>query len=618
MLDVEELPSMLTAYQNRWRERDERMRIISEAVAGNWSVSDDFGDNVENRSPNMVQVALEDTAEAASLIPSVRVKPSGPSDDDRRRSYAMEQIGIGYLDQSQIELLTIMEMTNLAAYGMCSLVSVINPETGSPYLQWRDPRTCYPEPDFNPMSAVQRCLFVRDVYHTQLPLEWQRKIEARVNETKRQTPQYWHDHKTTLLEYYDNDEIVIAALYKTNSGIPGGGHRSYMPIELHREETCGGVCPVIIGQNIKLDGEPRGQFDQVVRVMHAHIRLMGTILDYADQAVYSDVWVKDLIGEMPIGGGSYIQLGPQGAIGRVAPAVPSLSVFNELQSLMDSIHVGGRWPKARPGQIDQAIASGKFLETSAGMMNTAIRTLHLISKRLLEQAMRVMFLQDFDLGRDRTVSGILRNQQFQMQREKADIDLEARITVEYGLGLGREPAQSMVLGIQANQAGLVSTEFVQENFEGITDVALERRRLDLEKFRDMALARLMQGLESGEITESALIEIAKARQNGEDVFDLYDKFIVKPKEEAEAQMMTSGLDGTSMMPGMPPGGGGAMPPMPPGLEQILGGGGPPGAPPGGPPSGPPGGPPGGPQLGTIARTSMPMGQGSFAGVETRG
>ena len=176
------------------------------------------------------------------------------------------------------------------------------------------------------------------------------------------------------------------------------------------------------------------------------------------------------------------------------------------------------------------------------------------------------------------------------------------VTVEYGLGLGREPAQSMVLGIQANQAGLVSTEFVQENFEGITDVALERRRLDLEKFREMALARLMQGLESGEVPESALVEIAKARQNGEDVFDLYEKHIVKPKEEAEAQMMTSGLDGSQMMPGLPPGAAaGALPPAPPGLEEILGGGS-----------------PGGPDVNTMARTSVPMGDGSFAGVESRG
>lgn len=596
MLNVEHLPSMLVAYQNRWSERDERMRVIAEAVAGNWATNDDFGDPVENRSPNMIQVALEDTAEAASMVPSIRVRPAGPTDEDRSRADAMERIGVGYLDQSQIELLTISEMLNLAAYGFCSFVSVINEETGSPYLQWRDPRTCYPEPDWNPMSAVQRCMFVRDVYHTQLPPLWQMKVQAAISEPSRNTPAYWNDNKTTLIEYYDRDEIVIAALYKTNSGIPGGGARSYIPIELHREATIGGICPVVIGQRVTLDHEPRGQFDQVVRVMQAHIRLMGTILDYADQAVYSDVWVKDLIGEMPIGGGSYIQLGPQGAIGRVAPAVPSLSVFQELQQLMDGIHMGGRWPKVRPGEVDQAIASAKFVEATAGMMNTAIRTMHLISKRLLEQALRVMFVQDKAAGKKRTVAGVLRNQQFQIEREKSDIDLGAKITVEYGLGLGREPAQSMVLGIQANQAGLVSTEFVQENFEGITDVALERRRLDLEKFREMALVRLMQGLESGEIPESALVEIAKARQNGDDVFELYEKFIVKPKEEQQASMLTSGLTGEQMMPGAPPMSG-AMPPAPPGAEALLGGGA---------------------ELGTLARTSVPMGNGSFAGVESRG
>jgi len=127
-----------------------------------------------------------------------------------------------------------------------------------------------------------------------------------------------------------------------------------------------------------LDGEFRGQFDQVVGLLEAHIRLMSMVLDYADQAVYSDIYVKDLIGEMPYGGGAYIELGPQGAIGRVPPAVSSLNVQADMAQLMDGIHLGGRWPKSRPGEIDQAIASAKFLESSVGMMNTAIRTYHQI------------------------------------------------------------------------------------------------------------------------------------------------------------------------------------------------------------------------------------------------
>lgn len=596
MLDIHDLPSIYTAYRNRWAERDERMATMAAVVSGDYSVGDEFGHELENRSPNMIHVALQDTAEAASLIPSIRVKPSGPSKKALERAQAMERIAQGYFDMSQIELLTISEMLNLSAYGMFSFVTVFSEETGSPYLQWRDPRTCYPEPGWNTLDAVKRCLFARQVYATQLPDEWQRKIQEQSELGDRRTPAYWNDHKVELIEFYDTDEVVIAALYKTDTAIPGGGTRSYTPVELHREPTVGGICPVIVQQTISLDGEPRGQFDQVVSVMQAHIRLMATVLDYADQAVYSDVWVKDLIGEMPIGGGSYIQLGPQGAIGRVAPAVTSLSVFEELNQLMDSIHLGGRWPKVRPGEVDQAIASAKFVEATAGVMNTAIRTMHLVSKRGLEQALRVLFKMDFERGTDRTVAGVLRNQQFQHERKADDIDLKAQVVVEYGLGLGRDPAQSLVLGIQAAQAGLVSTEFVQENFEGITDVALERQRIDVQQLRDVAFAQLMQGLESGEIPRGALPKIAKARRNGDDIFELFEQYIAMPEEDALSQQLTSGLTGDPMMPGPAPMLGQA-PPIPPGPDELLGGG---------------------PELKSIGRTSVPMGNGSFAGVETRG
>jgi hypothetical protein len=509
----------------------------------------------------------------------------------------MERMAVGYLDASQIELLTIRTLMDLAAYGMVSWVVMLNEESGTPYFQWRDPRTCFPEPGYTTMDSTRRAMFVRELYATQLPEEWRLKVQARIPSLFDRSAAYVNDQKVQLVEYYTEEEVLVSALYREGRGVPGG-KLTYIPVELERRPTIGGVCPVIVGQRITLDHEPRGQFDQVVKVMQAHIRLMGLTMDYADQAVYSDIYVSDLIGEMPFGGGSYIQLGPNGQIGRVPPAVSSFTVFEQLNQLVEYIHLGARWPKVRPGEVSQSIASAKFLEASAGMMNTVIRTYHLIMKRLLEQAMRVAFKQDKEAGRARVVSGVLKNQQFMLDRDKEDIDLNSHISVEYGMGLGRDPAQSLVLAIQAHQAGFISTEFVQENFEGITDVGLERERIDIQQMRQMAFARLMQGLEAGEIPETALIKIAKARQNGEEIFDLFDRYIAKPKEEQMAAQIPNGMGGRPGMPGPNPMAGmGAPTPPPP--EELLGGGGP-------------------PEMGTIGRLSVPLGDGGFAGSEVRG
>ena len=176
----------------------------------------------------------------------------------------------------------------------------------------------------------------------------------------------------------------------------------------------------------------------------------------------------------------------------------------------------------------------------------------------------------------KVAAGILRNQEFLSEyTPRTDIDSSHRLRVEYGLGLGRDPAQSAVLHIQYSQAEFVSKEFVQENIDGLTDVGRERSRLDVEKFRSMALAKLLQGIETGMVPNEALVEIARAREKGDDLFDLFEEYIVKPEKERLEEMVPTGI-GPPVDPNAPPvpeeGMGGApapLPPAPPGGAELL-------------------------------------------------
>ncbi len=568
-LDTDRLGAMYSAWRARHSDRDTRMDVIDKVVRGDFDVFDPDEESVDSRSPNLIQVALEDTAEAASLVPTVRVQPDGASKDAKATAHKMERIATGYMDANSVDLLIPRSVMDKAAYGLS--VWTVSPDFDQkiPIIERRDPRQCYPEPGFKPGDEVRRCMFAREVYWTQLPADYQQMIADYIGQrTDVQNPD--ENTKVVLVEYYDDEEYVLSALYQhSTSGIQRGAASDIpMPVVLERIPNELGVCPVVIGSRISLDGEMRGQFDQVVGLLEAHIRLMGLILDYSDQAVYSDIWVRDLIGEMPYGGGSFIELGPQGAIGRVPPAVSSFNIQADMQNLLEGIHLGGRWPKARPGEVDQSIASAKFIEASAGMMNTAIRTYHQILQRQLERALRLAFLVDKKyFSGSKTTAGILRNQNFiDEYNPKTDINPDHRLRVEYGLGLGRDPAQSAVLHIQYSQAEFVSKEFVQENIDGLTDVGRERSRLDTEKFRAMALSKLLQGLEAGMIPEEALIEIARARENGEDLFDLYEKWVIKPKQELEQSLLDPGLGGPPLAPGTPPGA--APPPGPDGTPPV--------------------------------------------------
>jgi hypothetical protein len=231
-----------------------------------------------------------------------------------------------------------------------------------------------------------------------------------------------------------------------------------------------------------------------------------------------------------------------------------------------------------------------------------IRTGHTIMKRALTQALNVCFRADRLCGPKRVVGGFHKNAQFLIERRVSDIDLGAQPKVTYGLGFGKDPASSAVMAIQYHGAGFVSTETVQENLDGI-DPGQERRRLLTQQFKDMALAQVLQGIQGGTIPNKALVEIARAVQEGDDIFEVFNKFIVEPQEAAQAEMYPSGMTGEMQSPGGPPApGGGAAPPPPPPPEELLGmlGLGGPEAPE------------------TIGRMSVPLGQGGFMGSQSTG
>jgi hypothetical protein len=580
MLDVADLPVIYTSWRNRYHDRDNRMELIDRVITGDFGVFDPEDEPIESRSPNFVQVALEDTAEAASLMPTLRVEPSGTTSGAKKRAVTMEKVGTSYLDISKMDLLVPQTVMDMAAFGYGVWVVWPRFDLRAPVIERRDPRTCYPELGHRPGDPVERAFFCRQVPYTSLPEAYKITLSNYLANNARITTMgtaVQENIDVVLVEWFDQEEMVVAALYQASGAMMTGTPTptSYIPVELERIPNKTGMCPVVIGSRFSIDGEFRGQFDQVIGVLNAHIRLTGMLLDYADQAVYSDIWVKDLIGEMPFGGGAYIELGPQGSIGRVAPAVSSLNVQQDLANLVEGFHVGGRWPKSRPGEIDQSIASAKFLESSAGMMNTAIRTYHMLLKHMMEQSLRVSFELDRKLfPGEKTASGILRNQQFLLDYDTKDIDPESRLRVEYGLGLGKDPSQSAVMMIQYAKEKYISRQFVQENIDGLTDVERERRRIDVEQLQDMALAEILTGLQNQQIPQDALVKIAQARANGEDLFDLFQKYIVQPKQDNAQQGLQSGMTGETMPPGPPgqaalptPGGPpmpGPTPPPPPG------------------------------------------------------
>lgn len=611
-LEIQELPAVVELWRNRYIERDARHAAIAEVLSGSNRIYDPDEDELEKAAANLIQVACEDTGDAAAVMPSIRVRPYKPTQPVKAAAEKMERVAQHYARASRLRHLLSPTVQRLAAYGVASWVIWPDFEQDVPIIELRDSRGCYPQPGIRPGERARQVLYLRQVRFDQLPQTYREKLVENVGSYDELRSRWLANGEITLVEYFDEEEILIGGLMMGHNGpfTAGPGATVARPVELDRIPHGLKVCPVVLGERFVFDDEHRGQFDQVVGPQAIHSRLQALLLAYADQAVYSDIWVKDAIGEITMGGGSYITLGPNGGIGRVPPAVSALNVFQDLSVMEESIHTGGRWPKSRPGDITQSIASAKFLEASAGMMNTVIKGYHMILESMITNAIQLCFEMDAKvLPGTKQAQGVLRNQEFLTEYSTGEIDDRNIVTVDYGLGLGRDPSQSAVLQIQYAQNGYISEEFVQESIEGVNDVGRERARIDAQKFKDIIFGKLIEQVQMGTVNNRQLLELARKRYEGSEMFDLFEEYVVKPEEAAAAEMANAPMSGLGAGPNP--------------LAALMGGGGPPMGP-GGPPG--PGGPGGAPGMvppppdpsTLLSRINTDAGPGGTLGAQTLG
>src|SRR5687768_16468957 len=86
--EPERFTSIWQDFVDRWRERNDRMNVIARIVRGDWTMLDRNAKLLSAKSPNVIHVGLEDTAAAASMVPTVRVHASDPADPDSEHAAA--------------------------------------------------------------------------------------------------------------------------------------------------------------------------------------------------------------------------------------------------------------------------------------------------------------------------------------------------------------------------------------------------------------------------------------------------------------------------------------------------------------------------------------------------
>lgn len=335
-----------------------------------------------------------------------------------------------------------------------------------------------------------------------------------------------------------------------------------------------GKVPVYIAERPGLDGEKRGQFDDVIWVQLARARMALLGMEAVEKSVQAPLAVPQDVQQMTFGGDAIIRTASPEKVRRVGIDLPQGS-FAESQMLEADMRAGARYPEGRSGQIDASVVTGRGVQALMGGFDSQVKTAQLVIGHALGKALSIAFEMDEHHWPDvkKPIRGVANGAHFEeTYTPSKDIAGSYTVDVTYGFAAGMDPNRALVFLLQLRGDKLVPRDFVQRQLPMDVDVVQLQQMVDAEETTDA----LKQGV------FSMLASMGIMAQQGFDPTDLLLKTakIIEKREKGTA-FHDAVLD--AFKPPEPPPGGeqppgaGQPPSLAPGSEaQPPGGGLPPG------------------------------------------
>lgn len=363
-----------------------------------------------------------------------------------------------------------------------------------------------------------------------------------------------------VIRYIDKDVQVLYLPERSNHVL------SEVPNRL-------GKVPVYIAERPGLDGEKRGQFDDVIWVQLARARMALLGLEAVEKSVGAPLAVPQDVQQMTFGGDSIIRSSQPDKIRRVGVELPQ-GAFAESQMLEADMRAGARYPEGRSGQIDASVVTGRGVQELMGGFDSQVKTAQLVLGHALSRALSICFEMDekFWPGRKKMIRGVANGAHFEESYTPSkDIAGNYTVDVTYGFAAGMDPNRALVFLLQLRGDKLVPRDFVQRQLPMDVDVVQLQQQVDNEETTDA----LKQGV------YSMLASMGIMAQQGMDPTELLRKTakIIQDREKG-TPFHEAVLDAFAPPPPkQPPGGAsipGEAPATGPGSESAPPGGLPPG------------------------------------------
>jgi hypothetical protein len=420
-------------------------------------------------------------------------------------------------------------------YGMLPGIVEMDYETNSPRIRLLNPFGVYPEIDRfgRTISLVQVLATDAETLAAQYP-EFASQILQR-DYTQQGSPYM------SVIRYHDKDQDLIFLPERNN-------------LILANTPNPVGKCLARVAVRSSIDGEARGQFDDVLAVQLARARFAVLQIQAAEKSIQAPIAIPQDVQELALGPDSIMRSANPQAIRRVPLELPP-GVFTESGVLERELRLGARYPEVRSGNLDASIITGRGVQALQAGFDTQVRSAQAQFARLFTDLVAACFEVDEKIFGSMTkeIKGVDYGTPYTMKYVPSrDIKGEYGVDVRYGIMSGMDPNRAIIALLQMRSDKLVSRDYVRREIPMELNVTQEEQRVDIEEMRDslrVALAQYAQAIpalaaQGQDPTSiiSRIAEVIKGRQKGLQIESIIEKaFAPEEQPQMPEQMSPAGM-----------------------------------------------------------------------------
>ncbi len=565
-LSIEQIAARVESLRYRNADRDARNKDVLAVRKGEIAsvYPDFFPDGVDaNVVANFIDVVARDLSEVMAPLPAVNCSAANQT-SDRARAFADKRtrIASNYFAHSDLSVQMYSGADWYLTYGFLPFVIELDMEANLPRIRLENPLGAYPEFD-----RYGRCIAFAKRYQTTLGElvsmfpEFERELLGGLG--------YKQDlnYMIEMVRYYDKDQSVVYLPDKDN-------------LVLSTAKNPIGKMMVIVARKPSIDGELRGQFDDILGIQLLRNRFALLAMEAAEKSVQAPIVLPQDVQELQLGGDAVIRTSQPAGVRRVELTIPQ-GAFTEQTLLNQELRVGARYPEGRTGNIDASIVTGQGVQALMGAFDTQVKSAQAVFASALRDVISICFEIDQKIfPQEKTIRGVDSGAPYEITYSPLkDIKGDFSADVRYGMLAGLNPAQGLIFMLQALGGGLISKDMAMRELPFTVNVSQEVEKIEIENMRQALLASLQQytqaipqiAAQGGDASQivAKIAQVIKARQKGKAIEDAIED-IFAPAEQVPPAGAPSMVEQPSPAPAGAPVGGALTPgPEAGGVPDIM-------------------------------------------------